>query len=555
MSPSLAFIRGTLAERELSCKGPGRTPPSAGTAARRPGRGGNVPDERLDTRARGDYNVSMDTPTGTSEESTEAPGPTRRPFRKRLWVRIVLGTVIVLVITVGPWPAYEGDRDGDYARATRRRLEDLAIETTRGAVRAGVAAVEITPPVGEPLGGYSGRRPKASDALAQRLWAKALSLSNGRTTVTIVGGDILLILPHLRDAILQRAGLRRAEVYFTATHTHSGPGGYSPRWLEQIVVGEYDSAIADRLADAFAKAIALSRRDMEPARIAVTLGAVKAGLVANRIDKTASGNGSLACLSVFGADDKPIGGLVTFNAHATCLGHRSRAISGDYPGIVQAELARRLGGTWLFAAGAVGSMKPASMAPRGPKQLEAFAAAVAAAAVQAAGVPADKSASARHLHNETGRYYLGPARTEATLACAVLAVDLPQTQFRISSGWRLSPIITSLIHARQSYIHVVRLNAMVLLGMPCDYSGELSARLVRAVGAGSAAPGSSNLIPVVTSFNGDYIGYLVPHERYSLDEYESRDANFFGPWCGEYFHDLSERIVKHVARSEEREGG
>jgi len=488
------------------------------------------------------------------------PRPARRPFWKRRWVRIVLGLIMVLVIVVGPWPAYEGDPNGDYARATRARLETMALSSTQGPALAGAAAVEITPPLGEPLAGYSARSPKASDALGDRLWAKALSVSNARQTVTIVGGDILLILPHLRDAILARAGVARPEVYFTATHTHSGPGGFSPRWLEQISLGGYDRSIVDRLAKAFAEAITRSRAAMRPAKIVVTCAVPKADLVVNRMDATAPGNSRLTCLNVLEPDGRHIAGLVTFNAHPTCLGHHSHAISGDYPGMVQRELARRFGGTWLFAVGATGSMKPATTRPRGPERLQdvarkVFAIAEPLAASALSGAPGStrpavdngKVLPQNTLRNTASRYHVGSARSEATLACGILEVDLPQTQYRISSGWRLSPIMTSLIHARQSYIHVVRINGMVFLGMPGDYSGELSSRLSRHVGPGAAGAGDNVLIPVITSFNGDYIGYLIPHERYAQDRYESRDANFFGPWCGEYFHDLSVRLIERLS--------
>ena len=504
----------------------------------------------------------MDEPTSDVADNPSPPSPAKRPLWRRLWVRIVLGCVIALVIVVGPWPAYEGDPDGPYARETRERLGEMSLASTSGPALAGLAAKEITPRPGQPLAGYSARSPKASDALADTLWAKALSLSNGKQTVTIVAGDILLILPNLRDAILKRAGVRREEVYFTATHTHSGPGGFSPGWLEQISLGDYDEDIVDSLAGAFAEVITRSRSDMKPARIVVACAIPRAKLVVNRMDDQAPGNSSLACLSILGADGKHMGGLVTFNAHPTCLGHRNRAISGDYPGMVQREMERRFGGTWLFAAGAMGSMKPATGQRRGPKRLEEVARKVLSVADPlAAGALSRPGGSDRavpvtgkilpdqHLRDTTSLYHLGPSRGEATLACGMLAVDLPQTQYRISSGWRLSPIITSLIHARQSYLHVVRINAMVLLGMPGDYSGELSARLGwRAAAAGQAAADDA-LIPVVTSFNGDYIGYLIPHERYALDTYESRDTNFFGPWCGEYFHDLSLRLVKRLGES------
>ena len=475
----------------------------------------------------------MDQPPSDLADTTSPPSPARRPLWKRRWVRAVLGVVIALVIVVGPWPVYEGDRDGHYTRTTRVRLDEMPLSSTDGPALAALAAEEITPPLGEPLAGYSARSPKASDAVGDRLWAKALSVSNGQQTVTIVGGDILLILPHLRDAILARAGVARQEVYFTATHTHSGPGGFSPGWLDQISLGGHDEGIVDRLAGAFAGVIKRSRRDMKPAKIVVACTVPTAKLVVNRMDKTAPGNGRLACLSILGSDGKHMGGLVTFNAHPTCLGHRSRLISGDYPGMVQRELEKQLGGTWLFAIGATGSMNPATGQPRGPKRLQEVARKVLSVARPLA----------------AGALSGAKARDEATLACGILAVDLPQTQYRISSGWRLSPIITSLIHGRESYIHVMRINSLVFLGMPGDYSGELSARLGWRVGAGGPPPADDALIPVVTSFNGDYIGYLIPHERYCQDQYESRDANFFGPWCGEHFHDLSVRLVKRLAKS------
>jgi neutral ceramidase len=58
----------------------------------------------------------------------------------------------------------------------------------------------------------------------------------------------------------------------------------------------------------------------------------------------------------------------------------------------------------------------------------------------------------------------------------------------------------------------------VLLGAPADYNGPMASELC----GGGAVHG------IVTSFNGDYIGYIVPKERYDLDSYEPRNMAFFG---------------------------
>jgi hypothetical protein len=33
----------------------------------------------------------------------------------------------------------------------------------------------------------------------------------------------------------------------------------------------------------------------------------------------------------------------------------------------------------------------------------------------------------------------------------------------------------------------------------------------------------------VTSFNGDYVGYVIPSRYYTMDGYEPRTLSFFGP--------------------------
>ena len=475
------------------------------------------------------------------------------PLWKRRWFWAVLAVTAATVACIGPWPAYRaGFQDTSYAQATWRRLEALPLAPSLGPLQAGAAAVDITPQVGEPLAGYSGRKPKAADGVlsGEKLFAKALSLSNGHRCVTIVGGDILLVLANLRYAILKRVGIPPEDVYFTASHTHSGPGGFAPGWIEEVTLGKYDETILERLAEAFAKAIRRSRAALQPARVLFAQASPKTAPAFNRLVKGAPIDQSLACLNVLGPNDRSIGGLVTFSAHPTCLGKKNRKASGDYPFGVQQAMERRFGGVWLFASGAVGSARIITDRPRGPQRAAQISAIVAGLATDLAesALRAGTGAAAPMSQGADNSFrLLGKPSDQAVLAAAVLDVDLPQTQWRISRGWRLSPVLTALLHDRRSYIHALRINELVLLGMPSDYSGELARRLTPAGRADGGDVASSGLIPVVTSFNGDYIGYLLPHERYAEDHYESRAANFFGPWCGEYFHELSRQLVRRLA--------
>ena len=67
-------------------------------------------------------------------------------------------------------------------------------------LRAGVAEVNITPPVGITLCGFSARKgPSAS--VHDDLYARALVLDDGRTRLGVVTADVISFAPDLVDRI------------------------------------------------------------------------------------------------------------------------------------------------------------------------------------------------------------------------------------------------------------------------------------------------------------------------------------------------------------------
>jgi hypothetical protein len=71
----------------------------------------------------------------------------------------------------------------------------------------------------------------------------------------------------------------------------------------------------------------------------------------------------------------------------------------------------------------------------------------------------------------------------------------------------------------------------VWLTTPCDYSGEMARPIKDALRR-------RGFRGAVTSFNGDYIGYVVPAKYYHLNSYETRTMSFFGPAVPDYFDAL-----------------
>jgi hypothetical protein len=76
----------------------------------------------------------------------------------------------------------------------------------------------------------------------------------------------------------------------------------------------------------------------------------------------------------------------------------------------------------------------------------------------------------------------------------------------------------------------------LLLGTPCDFSGEFNP----ALDAYSAQKGFQN---IVTSFNGGYVGYLTPRNRYDIDHYETKLMNWYAPGTGEEVETSLEYLI------------
>jgi hypothetical protein len=114
-----------------------------------------------------------------------------------------------------------------------------------------------------------------------------------------------------------------------------------------------------------------------------------------------------------------------------------------------------------------------------------------------------------------------------------LDVIMPPLNVRLTDGVRLRPWLAGkLVPARShSFLQVFRIDDSVWISTPCDFSGELALGIKDFLRArGSSA--------IVTSFNGDYVGYVIPSRYYHLGGYEPRLMSFFGPNVPDYFDEL-----------------
>jgi hypothetical protein len=196
--------------------------------------------------------------------------------------------------------------------------------------------------------------------------------------------------------------------------------------------------------------------------------------------------------------------------------------SADYPGAWERAVEQTMGGTAVFLAGSVGSHSP-NPGESGLKGVERMGQALAQALLE----QLPKTA----LTNSIAFGIIG------------LEISMPPLNARLSDGIRLRPWLTArLLHpAPHSFIQCFRLDDSIWISTPCDFSGELALGIkdfLRARGCTA----------VITSFNGDYVGYVIPSRYYHLDGYEPRMMSFFGPYVPDYFDELIRTMAVGLAR-------
>ena len=460
-----------------------------------------------------------------------------RPKRRRRLLQLGGLLALAWLVLVGPWwhgwvgtwnrawsdvaPAVAADR------ALRAAAAALPEQAPIGPLQAGCAVVDLTDrSLGLPLAGYANRVFRPSEGVADAVSTRAVVFDNGPRRVAIVSAELLIVNRTLVDAVMAKlrlrdASWRRADVFFSATHTHSAPGGYPSTFLETFGLGMHCPAVVDRLADRMAGAVLAAQADLQPCELATVAAEVDARLIRNRTVKSDSANRWLDLLIVRKRDSTtPLATVVVFGAHATCRRSSDRRMSGDYPGVCCRAIEQAVGGTCVFLAGAVGSMAPPDDAVPRDRLAEWFGTELAGQAV-----PAIRAARG--------------FREQVAIEALGFQAPLPPPEAKVGRDWRLSPIVAGALLPKRAWVHGLRLGNLVLMGTPADYSGVLAERLRGA---------DEGVTTVVTSFDGDYIGYVLPDEYHDLPRYEPRSMSFFGPRAGSFFQEVLASTAQRLAR-------
>ncbi len=278
---------------------------------------------------------------------------------------------------------------------------------SQAGLRGGCAKIDITPPLGILLIGSKGQ---PSDAIRDPLFAKAMVLSDGTTTVAIVSADLLYtpledITSPVRALIGEKTGIPAQNIMVCATHTHSGPEVFTRSKVPdegRMPAEQIDRSYLQILVRKMADAAVLAHRNMQDVRIGAAMGALpevlfnrrfimndgkaqmaftvpEAIAATRKVEHGADGrtkavftfpsdqaprefgpiDPTVLALRMEDTDGRLVGALIGFGCHPVSIyPHLSTTISADYPAHATRVVEQVEGGTGLFLLGLAGNTVP-----------------------------------------------------------------------------------------------------------------------------------------------------------------------------------------------------
>jgi hypothetical protein len=226
---------------------------------------------------------------------------------------------------------------------------------------AGVARVNITPPLGTPVGCWAARKALAQ-GVHEPLVAQALVLSDGERPAAIIATDLVFVSAELaavvRGRIGELTGIPESGVSLHASHNHSAPSlvrGSAVGGLPDIpAFGRYADALGDLLSGA---AYAAWRR-LEPVRVGAASGRVE-GVSGNRVDHTRAVDDSLTVLRIDRADGRPLAAVASFAVHPISVGGVTVEWDAEYIAPLRVAVESAVPGVeCIFLQGCAGDVAP-----------------------------------------------------------------------------------------------------------------------------------------------------------------------------------------------------
>ena len=188
-----------------------------------------------------------------------------------------------------------------------------------------------------------------------RLWARAFVIEspcNGKRVV-FVNADLGQVFQAVKEEVVHTLQTKYGDRYsdenvlITATHTHSGPGGYSTYTLYNLTILGFSRKNFDTIVDGIVAAIERAQNNMTQAQIKIATGPLP-GVGFNRSPQSYELNPTnermlyqsnvdteMTLVRFDSLDGKPIGMINWFPVHGVSMNNKNHLINGDNKGYAE----------------------------------------------------------------------------------------------------------------------------------------------------------------------------------------------------------------------------
>lgn len=444
----------------------------------------------------------------------------RKVLRALLTILVtVIGLLLLLVaFSVAPIDRTPAQRDTSYALMMKRldSLKTLRFPKPEKGFSVGYSKVNFTPSFRTATAGYGPRMGKLFSSVHDSVYVSTLVIENGSSKVAIVSADLLIIPPTVIKVLkdkLPGIGFSLDNTYLGATHTHNSIGNWG-EGATRFIYGAYNDSVVNLIANAIITSIRQASQNVLPSKLLRGTTPV-AEAVSNRLIDNGPEDPLLRTIEVHRSDSSKLL-LMSYTAHATCLFSKDLALSRDYPGKLVDEMESNGYTFSMFMAGAVGSH--GSAAPDMGNSCIDWTA---------------QKISNKYLHSKNELHEI----SDSTLWMIRVPLALAQPQVKLTENLKARSWLFNFAFGEYpAYLTALRLGDVVMLGTPCDYSGEFDASLDEL-----AKNEGMNLI--ITSFNGGYIGYVTPSKYYDIQHSETQLMNWYPPGNGEYITECLSKLT------------
>jgi hypothetical protein len=409
-------------------------------------------------------------------------------------------------------------------------------------ITAGVARIDLTPPLSmkSPLGGYGERMNRPAEGVHDRIFAKALVLSDGSRRFALVTCDMLGLTPAVKPEIVRRLAKDEwtpEQIMILPSHSHASieMNAINPKNVFNVPqIGIHDPKLYEFTVNNFVHVIQSAAKKLVP----VTVGTGSRQIPGwNRNRRSADGqtDDELTVTRIDALDGKPLVVLVNFTAHPTFMTAQQMMFSAGWPGALQQTLEAVIGQgvTAMYYNGAEGDQAPQSRPNSGESRWEKAA---------RYGLDLGLVAVSQWESTDTNR--------QAAFDFHLETIGLPERSWHpdfMSTGGKEYGLSESLLRdmmprmfPEQTTSGSLRLGELVIVGVPGEMAAELGLNIKKETEQLTSAQHA-----VIGGLANEWISYILTARAYRTGRYEA-SVSFYGETLGQRIVDGTLAGVKEL---------